>query len=72
MAKRSMELNMEEELLILHFWACGKDIARKFGTEKLQAVPGLERAIEAVSYLPAAIGWDEDALPNDLIPNDPD
>jgi hypothetical protein len=58
MAKRNLELNLDEELLILLFWAHGKDIARKFSVEKLQAVPGLEQAIEAISYLPVAIGWD--------------
>jgi hypothetical protein len=57
---------MEEEILILLFWAHGKDISRKISAEKIQAIPGLETAIEAISFLPAAIGWDDEALPDGL------
>jgi hypothetical protein len=61
MTLRKVELSLEEELLILLFWAHGKDIARTIGMEKLQAVPGLQQAIESVSCLPVAIGWDDEA-----------
>ena len=59
MVEQRIELELEEELLILLFWAYGRDISKKLSAEKLRTVSGLERAIEAISHLPTAIGWDE-------------
>jgi hypothetical protein len=63
MAKQNVELDLDEELQILLFWAQGKEISRKFSVEKLRAIPELEKAIEAISYLPASIGWDDEISP---------
>jgi hypothetical protein len=60
MVRKGKELNLQEELSILQFWAYGKDLSRRLGPEKLRAVKGLDTAIKAVSCLPAAIGWDDD------------
>jgi hypothetical protein len=62
MVEQRTELDLEEELLILLFWAYGRDISRKLGAERLRAVAGLENAIEAVAHLPMAIGWDDGDL----------
>ncbi|MEE1613336.1 hypothetical protein [Microvirga sp. CF3016] len=53
-------LNPDEEMMILQFWAHGMDIAQKFSTEQIRAVPGLEEAIAAVSVLPKEIGWGDE------------
>jgi hypothetical protein len=57
MARARVELSLEEELMILLFWAHGIDLARKLSQEQLQALPELKRAIDAVSGLPDVIGW---------------
>lgn len=53
-------LSPAEEMMILQFWAHGMDIAQKFSTEQIRAVPGLEEAIAAVSELPKEIGWGDE------------
>lgn len=53
-------LGLDEEMMILQFWAHGIDIAQKFSADQLRAVPGLEEAIAAVSRLPREIGWGDE------------
>ena len=63
MTDMRIELNLDEELLLLLFWAYGKEISHKLGPGRLEAVPGLKAAIDAIANLPAAIGWDDSDLP---------
>ena len=54
-----LDLSSDEEfeLMVLHFWATGKDIWNKFPQERIASVPGLQEAIDAVEDLPDHIGW---------------
>ena len=58
MTEETAGLDLDEELLILLFWAYGRDVSKRLGAEKIKSIEGLERAIEAISSLPSAIGWD--------------
>lgn len=60
MGRQLQELSHEEELLILRFWTCGRDILLKFSARKLEAIPGLKEAIAATEPLPWQIGWDDE------------
>ncbi len=60
MAWETTELNLEEQMMVLDFWAHGMDILLKFSPEKISAVPGLKEAIAAASVLPAAVGWGDE------------
>lgn len=46
--------------MILLFWAQGIDILRRLSEQQLEAIPGLKKAIDAVSGLPDVIGWGEE------------
>ncbi len=60
MSRTAAELSLDEELMILMFWAQGIDILQRLGKERVKAIPELQKAIEAVSHLPHAIGWDDE------------
>jgi len=60
MDRKKAEIALDEELMILQFWAHGVDILHRFSQEQLQAVPGLKEAIDAVSKLPDEIGWGDE------------
>jgi hypothetical protein len=60
MGGQTLDLSLEEELLILRFWTCGRDILLKFNANKLESIPGLKEAIEATDHLPWQIGWDDE------------
>lgn len=62
MNRAKAKLGLNEELMILQFWAQGIDILQMFSEEQLQAVPSLKRAIEATSGLPSEIGWGDEPL----------
>jgi hypothetical protein len=60
MSRANVELSLEQQLMILNFWAHGVDISRKLSTEQIQAVPGLRQALDAAAGLPDSIGWGEE------------
>jgi hypothetical protein len=60
MTKAKSELGLNEELMVLQFWAHGMDIRQKFSKEQIRAVPSLGKAIAAVSRLSDEIGWGDE------------
>jgi hypothetical protein len=60
MDQEGTEIDVEQELLLLQFWAIGVEILRKFTPDQLRSVPGVEEAIGYTSTIPTAIGWGDE------------
>ena len=55
------ELSIDQEILLLQFWALSIDIARRLPAETCRAIGGLQLSLDAAATIPAAIGWEDDA-----------
>jgi hypothetical protein len=60
MTRAKTELGLNQEMMILQFWAQGIDILQTFSEDQLRAVPSLKKAIEIASRLPHEIGWGDE------------
>jgi hypothetical protein len=54
------ELSIDQEILLLQFWALSVEIARRLPAELRDAIGGLEASLDAAAAIPAAIGWEDD------------
>jgi hypothetical protein len=56
-----IRLTQDEERLLLHLWSSSVDVTRKLPLDVRQKIDGLQQAIELLTNLPVAIGWEENA-----------
>ena len=55
-------LTPEQEILLLRFWAISMEIAQRFPPRMHDEIAGLQAALTAAAKLPAAIGWNGEAV----------
>ncbi len=56
----TVELSIDQEILLLQFWALSVEVARRIPADTCRAVGGLQAALDGAATIPVAIGWEDD------------
>jgi hypothetical protein len=59
-------LTPEQQILLLQFWSLSVEIARNIRVDTRESIEGLQQALELVSAIPVAIGWETEDKTDEL------